>query len=208
MISTRDTFVNIDASDDATMPDLTSLSTPGLSLLWISALLTSLFVTVTGLDCPDGCKCTEPTHNHFYVDCDDLDWTELPSDWPPHVTDLSMGGNRLSSLSGWEVSVFNRLKVLYLQKNNFGVIDNGTVEVIKQLDNLYALDLSHNSWDCSCTAAMLDLVTWLKDTLGPRLANDTRPWIALPNAHVTLCDSPSDLRGQRLDQLTPTQLCG
>ncbi|XP_068132324.1 leucine-rich repeat-containing protein 17 [Hyperolius riggenbachi] len=159
--------------------------------------------------------CDTYTHlNEKYLDCQERKQTSVAQDWPEDLIHIMLARNQIRILKNNVFSKFQNLKSLDLQQNEirkiekqafFGLKKLSTLllqhnrlktvseEVFIHMPRLAYLRIYDNPWDCNCE--LESLVTLLQIPRNRNFGNYAK------------CESPIELKNQKLKQITPQLIC-
>ncbi len=104
---------------------------------------------------------------------------------------LDLSGNLINTFSGaWSLNTLQRLQRLYLSSNRIQYPDTG---ILKSLQSLHVVDLSHNPFDCTCD--FMPFRTWAVASLS------SNSHVRVQNIHNSTyyqCSSPTEWKGVAL----------
>ncbi|XP_078679051.1 leucine-rich repeat and fibronectin type III domain-containing protein 1-like protein [Branchiostoma floridae x Branchiostoma belcheri] len=107
---------------------------PAGVLMFLLVILKVLGTAEAQADCSSTCSANN-------CDCSSLGLTSVPQDLPRTITELDLGGNRITTLSQSDFSRYTRLRTLRLDDNLISTINSRTFSPLTNLNNL---DLSRN----------------------------------------------------------------
>ncbi|XP_060915330.1 immunoglobulin superfamily containing leucine-rich repeat protein 2-like [Labrus mixtus] len=100
-----------------------------------------IFTSVaTGLGCPELCTCSNKS-GVYLGDCSYRDLTEVPDDFPPIITTVSLSANKISLIPLGSFDNVTHVTSLWMAHNEIVTIEQGTLTPLVHLRNL---DVSHN----------------------------------------------------------------
>ncbi|XP_078699059.1 adhesion G-protein coupled receptor G6-like isoform X1 [Branchiostoma floridae x Branchiostoma belcheri] len=171
----------------STMPRSLRISTVYLLL----GMLLLMRVGVSdAVDACDVCDCSDPTN----IDCQDLELTEVPTNFPREAQSVILSNNRISRVPLNAFVDLGDLVFLYLHSNALTNLEEGTFDNIPNLIEVYMRD---NPFQCDCNLQWL--ASWVQDGSGRDILKDNPQ-----------CLSPDSLNGQSLtsvnvwDMVCPT----
>ncbi|XP_075064847.1 leucine-rich repeat-containing protein 17 [Mixophyes fleayi] len=152
--------------------------------------------------------------NEKYLDCQERKQTSVLQDWPEDLIHILLARNRIRMVKNNAFSKFQNLKSLDLQQNEITKIETQAFYGLKTLSTLLLqhnrikilseeifihmprltyLRLYDNPWECHCE--LESLVTLLQIPRNRNFGNYAK------------CETPSELKGQKLRQITPQVIC-
>ncbi|KAK2853676.1 hypothetical protein Q5P01_006337 [Channa striata] len=117
--------------------------TQGLNMAAADILCFTVWIATvfsTGLGCPQLCICSDKHSRHF-ADCAYKDLTEIPDEFPPNVTTVSLSVNKISLIPLGSFDNVTQVTSLWMARNEITSIERGA---LAPLVHLYNFDISHN----------------------------------------------------------------
>ncbi|KAM9313240.1 leucine-rich repeat-containing protein 17 [Gastrophryne carolinensis] len=162
-----------------------------------------------------GLPCDTYTYlNEKYLDCQEKKQTSVSQDWPEDLIHILLARNQIRIIKNNAFSKFQNLKSLDLQQNEIRKIEKHAFVGLKKLSTLLLqhnriktlseevfihmprltyLRLYDNPWDCNCE--LESLVALMQIPRNRNFGNYAR------------CESPIELKNQKLKQVTPQVIC-
>ncbi|XP_051235666.1 immunoglobulin superfamily containing leucine-rich repeat protein 2-like [Dicentrarchus labrax] len=107
-------------------------------ILYFTLWVTTVFPS--GLGCPELCACSDKYFRHF-AECSYKDLAEVPDDFPPNVTTMSLSANKISVIPLGSFDNVTQVTSLWMAHNEIISIEPGALAPLVHLRNF---DVSHN----------------------------------------------------------------